>query len=503
MADGPTPTLLIGTARSLRQLIHTLHVAEPPVAVLGAVLPESASADADPGCPVLGRLSELAVVLNTDTPEQVLLTLPLAMQKAIGKATALLDRAAVTWRFLPTLDDQLAGRTSSRVTGALPTSAGTTPSRPAAGALDPALLIDRTPKPLDEPTIAASLAGKRVLITGAGGSIGSELARTVCRFHPAELTLVERAESPLFEIDRELARAFPSLPRRAELHDITRRGATADLLRRVKPDVVFHAAAHKHVPMMEVHPTEAIENNVYGTRHLADASAAAGVSRFVMISTDKAVNPSSVMGASKRLAELYIQHVGQLFPDTVFATVRFGNVLGSVSSVLTIWADQLARGGPITVTHPEMQRYFMTIPEAAGLVLQAGALSKGGEVFLLDMGQPLRVLDLAHRFIRLHGFEPNQDMPVQITGVRPGEKLFEELAYHSEGMIPTAHDSIRIWQTDPPSPAIVRQTHQRLDRLRNGPPKSPAARSWSTASRNAVLTALHAAVPEMVAAAAG
>ncbi|MEM6392611.1 MAG: polysaccharide biosynthesis protein [Planctomycetota bacterium] len=496
MAERHTPTLLIGTARSLRQLIHTLAVADPPVAVIGAVLPESATDDADPGCPVLGRLSDLAAVLNTDTPEQVLLSLPLAMPKAIAKATALLDRAAVTWRFLPTLDDQLAGRTSSRVTGALPT-------RSTSGSLDPALLIDRTPKPLDEPIIAASLEGQRVLITGAGGSIGAELARTVCRFHPAELILVERAESPLFEIDRELARAFPQLPRRAELHDITRRGATADLLRRLKPDVVFHAAAHKHVPMMEVHPTEAIENNVFGTRHLADASAAAGVSRFVMISTDKAVNPSSVMGASKRLAELYIQHVGRLFPDTVFSTVRFGNVLGSVSSVLTIWADQLARGGPITVTHPDMQRYFMTIPEAAGLVLQAGALSGGGEVFLLDMGQPLRVLDLAHRFIRLHGFEPDQDMPVQITGVRPGEKLFEELAYHSEGMLPTAHDSIRIWQTDPPSPAVIRQTHARLDRLRNGAPKAPASRPWSTASRDAVVTALRAAVPEMIAAAAG
>ncbi|MEM6553683.1 MAG: polysaccharide biosynthesis protein [Planctomycetota bacterium] len=500
MANGPTPTLLIGTARSLRQLIHTLTVAEPPVSIIGAVLPESATDDADPGCPVLGRLPDLAAVLNTDAPDQVLLSLPLAMPKAISKTTALLDRAAVTWRFLPALDDQLAGRTTSRVTGALPTSSSATPAR---GTLDPALLIDRTPKPLDEPTISASLENRRVLITGAGGSIGSELARTVCRFNPAELILVERAESPLFEIDRELARAFPKLPRRAELHDITRRGATADLLRRLKPDVVFHAAAHKHVPMMEVHPTEAIENNVFGTRHLADAAAAAGVSRFVMISTDKAVNPSSVMGASKRLAELYIQHVGQLFPDTVFATVRFGNVLGSVSSVLTIWADQLARGGPITVTHPDMQRYFMTIPEAAGLVLQAGALSKGGEVFLLDMGQPLRVLDLAHRFIRLHGFEPDQDMPVQITGVRPGEKLFEELAYHSEGMLPTAHDSIRIWQTDPPSPAVIRQTHARLDRLRNGPPKAPASRPWSTASRDAVVTALRAAVPEMVAAAAG
>jgi FlaA1/EpsC-like NDP-sugar epimerase len=257
---------------------------------------------------------------------------------------------------------------------------------------------------------------------------------------------------------------------------------------------------------MEDHPAEALENNFYGTRSIADAADAVGCERFVMISTDKAVNPSSVMGASKRLAELYIRHL-DAGSATHFCMVRFGNVLGSACSLIPIWADQLAQGGPITVTHPEMTRYFMTIPEAAGLVIQAGAYAGrhggegpggGGEVFLLDMGSPIRILDMADRFLRLQGFAPDVDVQIQITGPRPGEKLFEELAYHGEDMLPTPHPSIRRWRTAPSEPAQMQQLLATFDRLRDR-----GGRPWNQTPPDAVVRALRSALPEMVTAAAG
>jgi FlaA1/EpsC-like NDP-sugar epimerase len=340
-----------------------------------------------------------------------------------------------------------------------------------------------------------------VLITGAGGSIGSELARIVARFVPSKLVLLERSENALFEIDRQIARMHPQMGRAAILHDVTNRTRTAAVVMSQKPAVIFHAAAHKHVPMMEDHPAEAVENNFFGTRSIADAAASNGVDRFVMISTDKAVNPSSVMGATKRLAELYIQHLNTR-SDTNYSMVRFGNVLGSACSVLPIWSQQLSQGLPVTVTHPEMFRYFMTIPEAAGLVLQSAALSNadgqgGGEVFLLDMGEPIRILDLARRFVRLQGLEPDADVSIQFTGIRPGEKLFEELAYTGEDMIPTPHASVRIWRTTPPKASRMKQIIAEFDRLRGGGADHP----WQNASREAIQAALRVAVPEMVAAA--
>lgn len=339
-----------------------------------------------------------------------------------------------------------------------------------------------------------------MLITGAGGSIGSELAQTAARFGPERLLLVERSENALFEVDRQVAARFADVPRRAVLHDVTQRRPTADLLAELRPDVVFHAAAHKHVPMMESHPSAAVENNFYGTRSIADAADAAGCGHFVMISTDKAVNPSSVMGASKRLAELYIRDLDAK-SQTTYSMVRFGNVLGSACSLIPIWADQLSRGGPITVTHPEMTRYFMTIPEAAGLVLQAGAYAEGGEVFLLDMGKPLRILDMADRFLRLQGLAPDVDMQIKITGPRPGEKLFEELAYDGEDVLPTPHPSIRLWRTGDADPAQIRRITDTFDRLRDK--AGDGLRPWQDTTPQAVVTALRSLLPEMVAAAAG
>jgi len=525
-SDSDTPidrpqTLLVGTALSVAQLIHTLAAAKPQPQVIGCVLPAVALESASPDkldCPTLGSIEQLAQAVQSYRPTLVLVSLPLAMREAIGQAAATLGRLGVTWRFMPTLDDQLAGRTTSRITGGLPTTpamdSGISSSSFVCGPIDPTRLIDRSPRPLDEAALARWIGGRKVLITGSGGSIGSELARIVARYEPGRLTLVERSENALFEIDRELARTHPQLQRDAVLHDVTQRERTFDVLKRYRPDVVLHAAAHKHVPMMEEHPAAAIENNFYGTRAIADAAAAVGAERFVMISTDKAVNPSSVMGASKRLAELYVQYLNTI-SDTACCMVRFGNVLGSACSVVPIWTKQLEHGGPITVTHPDMTRYFMTIPEAAGLVLQAGMFSGtmqlksasagettsgGGEVFLLDMGKPIRILDLARRFVRLQGFEPGVDVEIKLTGTRPGEKLFEELAYLSEDMLPTPHDSIRVWKTDAPSHARMQSIIDTFDRLRNK--TNDPDRNWRDAPANAIVTALRTAVPEMVRAAA-
>jgi len=270
--------------------------------------------------------------------------------------------------------------------------------------------------------------------------------------------------------------------------------------------------------MMEDHPAQAVENNFYGTRSIADAALAQGAERFVMISTDKAVNPTSVMGATKRLAELYIQYLNPC-GRTTFRMVRFGNVLGSACSVLPIWTRQLSHGGPITVTHPDMSRYFMTIPEAAGLVMQSAALNgcddgalnpsgratlpgcMGGEVFVLDMGEPIRILDLARRFLRNRGLEPDVDIRIEFTGIRPGEKLREELVYEGEDMLSTDHAAIRIWRTRPPSAAHIRQITETFDRLRR--PSGDLGHAWDHATPRSIVNALHAVVPEMVRSAAG
>lgn len=486
--------LIVGTAATVTQLHHALASCPEGPTVVGCVLATGRD-DAALPTPVLGTLDALAEVLDATPVGQVLVALPQAMslvRQAVGDT---LDRAGTPWRWMPPLADQLAGRLGGSA-GAMPT-------------LDLARLIDREARPLDEAAIGQTLTGRTVMITGAGGSIGSEIARLVCGYQPAKVVLVERAENALFEIDRELARLHPGLPRAAVLHDVTHAARTLAMVQQHRPHVIFHAAAHKHVPMMEDHPADAIENNFHGTRAIADAFAATCGGdlggRFVMISTDKAVNPSSVMGASKRLAELYIQHLNAT-SRTRFCMVRFGNVLGSACSVLPIWSQQIARGDAVTVTHADMQRYFMTIPEAAGLVLQSAAFCEGGEVFLLDMGQPIKVLQLAERFLRLHGLEPNVDVPIRVTGIRPGEKLFEELAYDGEDMLPTPHDSIRIWKTTPPTPARIRQLIDTFDRLRTKPdPATGEApdHPWQHAGRDAIVTALRSAIPEMVRAAAG
>ncbi len=304
-------------------------------------------------------------------------------------------------------------------------------------------LLGREPVTLDKSGIRHYLQGKTVLVSGAAGSIGSEICRQIVEFDPRKLILLDKAETPLFYIDRELAARHPKVTIIPVLGDIRSRDKIDAVFSHYKPDVVFHAAAYKHVSLLEHNPTQAVLNNCRGTKVLADAADKAGVSSFVMISSDKAVNPTNIMGASKRVAEIYIQSLAKK-SSTKFTTVRFGNVLGSSGSVIPIFLEQIRKGGPVTVTDPEVIRYFMTIPEAAQLVLQAGCLGQGGEIFLLEMGDPVRILDLAEHLIRLSGLIPNKDIDIVFTGLRPGEKLFEELLTKEEGVRETSHRKIKI-----------------------------------------------------------
>lgn len=305
-------------------------------------------------------------------------------------------------------------------------------------------LLRREPVQLDTDSIEQLITGRTVMVTGAGGSIGSEICRQVLKFSPRALCLVDQAENNAFEIDRELRSVAAACT--ADLYpcvaDVTDTVRMRDIFTRLRPNLVFHAAAHKHVPMMEVNVGEALQNNVLGTRVVADLSDECGVDKFVMISTDKAVNPTSVMGVTKQLAERYIHSLSQVAANTEYIAVRFGNVLGSVGSVVPIFQEQIRQGGPITITDERMERYFMTIPEASQLVLQSAAIGSGGEIFVLDMGEPVRIIDLARDLIRLSGL-PRHTIDVAVVGIRPGEKLFEELYFDNEDTLPTKHPKVR------------------------------------------------------------
>lgn len=302
-------------------------------------------------------------------------------------------------------------------------------------------LLRRDSVELDIEEIAGYLKGKRVLVTGAGGSIGSELCRQIVKMSPTSLTLLGKGENSIYEIERELRENYKSLSIEPIIADVRDKERINLIFSQIKPQVVFHAAAHKHVPLMESQPIEAVRNNIFGTKTVAEAADRAGVEAFVMISTDKAVNPTSVMGATKRVAELIIQNISKL-SKTKFVVVRFGNVLGSRGSVIPLFKKQIAKGGPVTITHPDMTRYFMTIPEASQLVLQAGAIAKGGEVFVLDMGEPVKIVDMACDLIELSGLVPHEDIKIEFSGLRPGEKLFEELLTAEEGTSSTKHQKI-------------------------------------------------------------
>ncbi len=304
-------------------------------------------------------------------------------------------------------------------------------------------LLGRDSVILDIETIRHYLSDHVILVSGAGGSIGSEICRQIAQFKPAKLVLLDIAETPLYEIDYDLRKKFPDLNLFSLVGDVKNLSRLSSIFQSYRPSVVFHCAAYKHVPLMELNPSEAVLNNILGTKNIADISKLSGVEKFVLISTDKAVNPVNIMGASKRIAELYLQSISP-YSNTRFIMVRFGNVLGSNGSVIPRFQSQIHKGGPVTVTHPDVVRYFMTIPEASQLVLQAGSMGEEGEIFILDMGEPVKILELAEEMIRLSGLKPYTDIDIQFTGLRPGEKLFEELLLDLEGLKPTHHPKIRI-----------------------------------------------------------
>ena len=302
-------------------------------------------------------------------------------------------------------------------------------------------LLGRAPAVVDDTRISAKLTGRTVLVTGAAGSIGSELCRQIARFHPRAIVGFEIAESPLFQLDREMRDSFPDVEFNPEIGSVQNRQRVDEVVSQHRPSLVYHGAAYKHVPMMETHPFEAVENNVFGTWNVAMAAERYGVEDFVLISSDKAVRPANIMGATKRVAELLLR--GLQNGGTNFASVRFGNVLGSSGSVIPIFEEQIAAGGPLTVTHPEMRRYFTTVSDACRLILRASVMINGGEVFVLDMGEPLKIVDLARKLIHISNLRP-EEIRIEYTGLRPGEKLSEELNFLGEDTIPTDHAKIRI-----------------------------------------------------------
>jgi FlaA1/EpsC-like NDP-sugar epimerase len=382
------------------------------------------------GIPVIGTRADLPRLVKELGITQVVITITRISRPEILKLMALCQSIPVACRIIPGFSEVLEGKV--KVTRILDVKAED--------------LFDRRPVALDEKLVSEFLEGKTVLVTGAGGSIGSELARQVAGFRPARILLVERSEFALFEIEQDLKRrlrTFNDVPVEAIVADVGDVPRMAQILALHRPSVVFHAAAHKHVPMMEANPAEAIKNNVLATRRLGEMAHENGVEAFILISTDKAVRPSSIMGASKRVAELVIQDLARR-KGTRFLAVRFGNVMDSAGSVIPTFREQIAGGGPVTVTHPDMKRYFMTIPEAARLVLQAGALGRGGEILVLEMGEQVKILDVATALIKLTGLKPFEEMPIVFTGLRPGEKLAEELEMSGEGFTKTRHPRILI-----------------------------------------------------------
>jgi len=381
------------------------------------------------GLPVLGTVEQLPKICKDRDIEEIAIAMPSATHRQRRRVIQVCEGIKIRFHTVPAYSDIVSGKFRvSQIRN-----------------VDINDLLGREAVALDLQSIEAFLKNKVIFVSGAGGSIGSEMCRQVCHFGPKLLLLVEQAENPLFYIERELRSRFPALQIKAIICDITDKIRVDELFDKFRPEVVIHAAAHKHVPLMELNPGEAIKNNVVGTQTIADAADRFGSTNFVMISTDKAVNPTSIMGSSKRIAEMYVQDLSKT-SKTQFVTVRFGNVLDSEGSVVPIFKKQIAEGGPVTVTHPDMKRYFMTIPEASQLVLQAATMGKGGEIFVLDMGEPVKIVDLARELITLSGFSPEEDIEIKFTGMRPGEKLFEELSIAGEDMQSTKHPKIAIWK---------------------------------------------------------
>jgi FlaA1/EpsC-like NDP-sugar epimerase len=392
------------------------------------------------GVPVLGRGREAAAIVSRLRArgieiEEIVVAMPSIDARRMNEALANCRAAQVRCKTVPALVELLTGKVLAQVRDVSCED-----------------LLGREPVQLELERIRSMIAGECVMVTGGGGSIGSELCRQVARFEPATLVVFEQSESDLYRIHRELTENFPRLQVVPELGTIRSLERISEVIEEHRVDVIFHAAAYKHVPMMEIHPLEAAVNNVCGTCNVAEAAFAHNVRSFVMISSDKAVNPTNIMGLTKRVSELLVSSMPRPKKGmgTKFVSVRFGNVLGSNGSVVPLFREQIAKGGPVTVTHPEMQRYFMTIPEAVQLVLEAAPLGNGGEIFVLEMGEPVKIVDLAKNMIQLSGKDP-AEIEIRFTGIRPGEKLFEEISTNDEDMLPTPHPKIKIFAGPAPS----------------------------------------------------
>jgi FlaA1/EpsC-like NDP-sugar epimerase len=401
---------------------------------------------------VMGAGKDLKELVQKHAIKRVLIAIPSATGPQMVRILKLATDAKVEYKMVPSLGELVQGTELGKQIREVAVED----------------LLGRKPVYLDQERIRERVQGRVVMVTGAAGSIGSEICRQIAAFSPLAIVGFDEAETPLFHLDREMAKDFPCVTFYPEIGSIISRGALKRVMQYYHPAILYHAAAYKHVPLMERHVFAAVETNIFGTWNVARVAAEHGVDDFVMISTDKAVRPTSMMGVTKRTAELLIRTL-QMDGGTKFVAVRFGNVLGSNGSVVPIFKDQIAAGGPVTVTHPEMTRYFMTIPEAAQLVLQAFSIGKGGEVFVLEMGEPVKIADLAKNLILLSGLQPERDIEIQFTGLRPGEKMFEELNLQDEHLIPTSHPKIRSYVCNQKLDTMqIKATLQRLQAIVDG-----------------------------------
>lgn len=427
-------TLIVGAGSGgttvARQLLHNNDVDIEPVAFV----------DDDPrkymlemyGLKVCGDINDIPEVVKKHRIENIIIAIPSLSKKEVRRVYEICAKTEAEIKIMPLLEDVMTGKIEVS----------------ALRNVEVEDLLGREPVELDISSISDSITGETVLVTGAGGSIGSEICRQICKFHPKEIILLGHGEYSIYNIDMELRQEYGEhigiFPVIADVQD---REKMMEVMEQYRPSVVYHAAAHKHVPLMEANPREAVKNNIFGTKNVAEAADAFAVDTFVLVSTDKAVNPPNVMGATKRIAEMIIQNMAKE-SMTKFVAVRFGNVLGSRGSVIPLFKKQIEAGGPVTVTHPDMTRYFMTIPEASRLVIQAGTLARGGEVFVLDMGEPVKISDLAKNLITLSGFT-EEEIGIEYTGIRPGEKMYEELLNENEVQKEQIFPKIHIGKAEP------------------------------------------------------